>query len=231
MYYITGVSSGLGKALAETVLSEGKSVTGIGRNNSIGHLNYSFLKCDLKSLDSISQLQLEADQEECILINNAGMIGEIDRYSNSDLHQLQEVMQVNTISPMEFAKKMYSQLKKKDNFTLVNISSGAANRAIPSWAAYCASKAALNMMSEAFYLEEKELGHLPNVFCVSPGVIDTSMQTQIRNASVEKFSSVENFKKMKNEGELYSPKEAAERLLKLLKTNSNNTIIFDLREI
>jgi len=231
MYYITGVSSGLGKALAEMLLLEGKSVTGIGRNNSIEHINYSFQKCDFKNLSEVSQLQLKVDQEECILINNAGMIGDIDRYSNSDNHQLQEVMQVNTISPMELAKKIYSQLNKKDNFTLVNISSGAANRAIPSWAAYCASKAALNMMSETFSLEEKELGHSPNVYCVSPGVIDTPLQTQIRNSSIEKFSSVENFKRMKNEGELYSPNEAAERLLKLLKTKSKNTVFFNLREV
>ena len=231
MYYITGVSSGLGKALTETLLSKGKSVTGIGRNNSIEHANYTFQKCDLKSTESLSNLVLEVDQEECILINNAGMIGEIDRYSNSDHKQLQEVMQVNTISPMELSKTLYSQLNEKNNFTLVNISSGAANRAIPSWAAYCASKSALNMMTEAFFLEEKELGHTPSIFCVSPGVIDTAMQTQIRNSSIEKFSAIENFKKMKREGELFSPDEAAARLLKLIKTSSTDNVFFDLREV
>ena len=231
MYYITGVSSGLGKAVAEMLLSKGKNVTGIGRNNTIAHTNYSFRKCDLKSLDSIVKLELEIDQEECILINNAGMIGDINRFSNTNNKQLQEVMQVNAISPMELAKKIYSQLEQKNNFTLVNISSGAAKRAIPSWAAYCASKAALNMMSEAFFLEEKELGHLPKVFCVAPGVIDTSMQTQIRNSSIENFSSIETFKRMKNEGELYSPDEAAERLLNLIKSCSDDTVFYDLREV
>ena len=231
MYYITGVSSGLGKALAEKLLSEGQKVTGIGRNNSIEHSNYSFLHCDLRNHTSVSQLKLEVDQQECILINNAGMMGTIDRFSNSDHQLLQEVMQVNTISPMELAKNFYSQLKNKNNFTLVNISSGAANKAIPSWAAYCASKAALNMMTEAFFLEEKELGNLPNIFCVAPGVIDTSMQTQIRNSSKEQFSSVENFKRMKNEGELFSPSEAADKLLRLLNSNPKETIFFDLREV
>tara|TARA_B110000285_G_scaffold205314_1_gene242977 strand:+ start:303 stop:998 length:696 start_codon:yes stop_codon:yes gene_type:complete len=231
MYYITGVSSGLGKALAEKLLSEGKKVTGIGRNNSIEHSNYSFLSCDLRNHSSVVNLQLEVDQQECILINNAGMIGTIDRFSNSDHQLLQEVIQVNTISPMELAKKFYTQLKKKDYFTLVNISSGAANKAIPSWAAYCASKAALNMMTEAFFLEEKELGHSPNIFCVAPGVIDTSMQAQIRNSSSEQFSSVENFKRMKDEGELFSPNEAADKLLRLLSSNPKETIFFDLREV
>ena len=231
MYYITGVSSGLGKAVAEKLLSEGQKVTGIGRNNSIEHSNYSFLHCDLRNHASVTQLKLEVDQQECILINNAGMMGTIDRFSNSDHQLLQEVMQVNTISPMELAKNFYSQLKNKNNFTLVNISSGAAKKAIPSWAAYCASKAALSMMTEAFFLEEKELGKLPNIFCVAPGVIDTSMQTQIRNSSKEQFSSVENFKRMKNEGELFSPSEAADKLLRLLNSNTKETIFFDLREV
>ncbi len=231
MYYITGVSSGLGKALSEKLLSEGEKVTGIGRNNSIEHSNYSFLHCDLRNHSSVSQLKLEVDQQECILINNAGMIGTIDRFSNSDHQLLQEVMQVNTISPMELAKNFYSQLKEKDNFTLVNISSGAANKAIPSWAAYCASKAALNMMSETFFLEEKELGHSPKIFCVAPGVIDTSMQEQIRNSSSEQFSSVENFKRMKAEGELFTPEEAANRLLCLINSKQKDTIFFDLREV
>ena len=187
MYYITWVSSGLGKALVEQLLSEGKKVTGVGRNNSIQHNNYIFLHCDLKNHSDVSKLQLEVDQEECILVNNAGMIGTIDRFSNSNPQLLKEVMQVNTISPMELAKNLYAQLKKKDRFTLINISSGAANKAIPSWAAYCASKAALNMMSETFFLEEKELGHSPKIFCVAPGVITPPCKSKLETLHLNNF--------------------------------------------
>lgn len=231
MYYVTGVSRGLGKAIAELLLSQNYFVTGIGRNNSIEHSNFTFVECDLSNPASIKQLDLDIDQDECVLINNAGMIGEIDRYSFSHDDLLQQVLQVNTVAPMELAKCIYRQLTNKGKFKLVNISSGAANRAIPSWAAYCASKAALNMMTEAFYLEEQELGHSPKVYSVAPGVIDTAMQEQIRNTSKSQFSAVENFKKMNEDGQLFSAKEAATLLLKLINGSFDGQIFHDLRQV
>ena len=232
IYIITGVSRGLGKAIAENYLNQGFKVIGVGRSHSIEHANFSFENCDLSDIESARQLFANQKFEEPVtLINNAGILGSVQRISEQDNLDLEIVMAVNVTSPMLLTKNLYSNMSNKADFTLVNISSGAANRAIPSWASYCASKAALNMLTEAFYLEETEKGIDLKAFAVSPGVIDTGMQEQIRNAPQEQFSAVDNFKKMKEECVLFSAKEAAFKLVVLLKSDFTGEINHDLRNV
>jgi benzil reductase ((S)-benzoin forming) len=231
MYYVTGVSRGLGKAIALALLEKGHAVTGIGRSHSIEHSSFTFILCDLGDSAAMDQLEFPVPAGPITLINNAGIIGEIGRLSEQNSLDLAEVLAVNTVAPTVLATKIYNQVSDKNTFSLVNISSGAANRAIPSWAAYCASKAALNMLSEAFFLEERELGFSPKVYAVAPGVIDTDMQGQIRNASEEQFSAVQNFIDMKANEVLFSAEEAARKLLLLLEKPYNDTVFSDLRTV
>lgn len=230
MVIITGVSTGLGRALADAYLNDGCTVIGLGRHNAIEHPNYTFIKIDLSVRNAIKELDLSWVHGEVTLINNAGMIGSIDRISEMKDWDLSQVMQVNTIAPMELAKRCYERADK-NAFTLVNISSGAARRAIPSWAAYCASKSALNMLSETFYLEEQELGRKLKVYAVAPGVIDTPMQEQIRNADPNSFSALDNFVDLKVEGKLFSPEQCAGLLRQLLAKQYNGEVFYDLRDL
>ena len=87
------------------------------------------------------------------------------------------------------------------------------------------------MLTETFYLEELEKENRPTIYAVSPGVIDTDMQAQIRSTEKEDFSSVENFQDLKESNSLYSTKEAALRLIGLLKLPFNGQIAQDLRNI
>ena len=77
MIYITGVSRGLGKTIAELFLSKGEKVTGIGRSADISHENFTFLSCDLSDLNAVGQLNFTRTKEPITLINNAGIIGEM----------------------------------------------------------------------------------------------------------------------------------------------------------
>lgn len=231
MYFVSGVSRGLGAAVVEALLAEGHAVTGIGRSHSINHPLFSFIKCDLNDTEAIETLELRIPKGRVTLINNAGIIGRIERLSEQNSIDLEEVLRVNTVAPMLLLRKIYDQIADKNEFSLVNISSGAANRAIPSWAAYCASKAALNMLSETFFLEEKELGYSPKVYAVAPGVIDTDMQVQIRSTDEHRFSSIGKFKALKEDGGLFSPEEAAKRLLHLIHIPYSGEIHYDLRSI
>ena len=236
MIFVTGVSRGFGKAIAELYLSKGEKVIGIGRSANIDHPNFSFISCDLSDLDAVRNLTFDSIaigsfSEPVTLINNAGILGEINRLSDLKVIDVDQVMTINVSAPVILTQKIYEKLENKDLFTLVNISSGAANRAIPSWASYCASKAALNMLTETFFLEEEEKGNHPKVFAVSPGVIDTGMQDQIRATNPSNFSAVENFKSLKDEGSLFSPEEAAKRLSQLIKGKYTTEVFFDLRDI
>ena len=231
-YIITGVSRGIGKALAEHFLSKNQSVIGIGRTNSIQNPNFQFIELDLLDSSAIQNFQLPTtENEEIILINNAGIIGDIERISSMKADSIDEIMQVNVVAPIKLTRKVSEFCGNSKQFTLVNISSGAGKRPIPSWAGYCASKAAIDLFSQTFLLEEQELGKKTRVYSVSPGVIDTDMQVQIRATDESSFSSLENFQKLKSEQKLETPERIALKLDILLNIPYSNNVLIALNGI
>ena len=226
---MTGVSRGLGKAVAEKFLKEGYSVVGIGRSSDIHHVNYTFLVCDLSLQSDIDNIHFDATSEEVILINNAGQIGNIQRISDQKEPDFEEVMRVNTLAPMVLSWACLQQVNGA--IKIVNVSSGAATRAIPGWATYCASKAALDRFSETIQLEEQEKGRDVKVWSVAPGVIDTAMQEKIRSASVESFSSLETFLDLKKNDELTNPQVTADKLFRLIVLEGIDHVVCSLREV
>lgn len=228
--FITGVSKGLGKALAEHYLSKGTNVIGIGRSGTLSHPNFSFITCDLENPSLIEKLKLPEFQSEVILINNAGIIGVGKRISEQLENDIIPVITTNTISPMLLCGKFLSEVPEKTSLTIVNISSGAAKRPIPSWASYCASKAALDLFSETIYLEEQERGRDTKVYSISPGVINTAMQEKIRSFPEDSFSSVNIFKELKQSGQLQSPEETARKIATLLKLPYTGKVCYSLKD-
>ncbi|MCE2710921.1 MAG: SDR family NAD(P)-dependent oxidoreductase [Cryomorphaceae bacterium] len=229
--YITGVSRGLGKALAEGFLSEGYSVVGLGRTNCIQHPHFSFIQIDLREISALEKLVFSSENQECMLINNAGVIGSIRRVSEQVNSDIEEVMTVNATVPLLLCQKFLQQIPFDCKATLLNISSGAASRSIPSWATYCASKAALDRFSETIYLEEKERNRNLRVFSISPGVIDTEMQERIRGASETEFSSSQTFHELFERGELQSAKEVSKKIFRLLNQPFDGRVIRSLKDV
>lgn len=228
--FITGVSQGLGKALAEHFLSKGDSVIGIGRSHSFKDINFSFIKCDLEDVEAVNKIAFDILDDNILLINNAGIVGSIKRVSDQNESDILPVITVNSIAPMLLCQKLLKATSLKTNLTIINISSGAAKRAIPSWASYCASKAALEIFSETIYLEEMEKGRNIKVYSVSPGVLDTSMQEKIRSAKVEDFSSLDNFRELKATGQLLSPEIVVGKMMNLLQKEYSGQVIYSLKE-
>ncbi len=226
--FISGVSKGLGKALAEQYINLGCKVVGMGRSHSISHPNFRFIEVDLRNIYALEAIDFQAD-DEVILINNAGVIGHIKRLSDQKQLDIQEVITVNTIAPMVLAANLLKQIPLNQIVTVLNISSGAASRSIPGWASYCASKAALDRFSETLYMEEKEKGRAIRVFSIAPGVIDTEMQSTIRASQAEDFSSLETFKVLKLNNELQSAEETAVNLIDFLNRYNKDYAVGSLK--
>ena len=229
--FITGVSKGLGKEFVDYFLSIGNTVTGIGRSHSFDHPNFSFIQCDLSNLNEVKSVKFDCKENEVVLINNAGIIGNIKRISDQNESDIQEVMTINTISPMILCQAFLRQTENENKLTIINISSGAANRPIPSWAAYCSSKIAMDRFSETIYLEEQEKGRNIKVFSIAPGVIDTSMQEKIRGSKNVDFSSLGNFISLHENGDLISTKDAVNKLVKLIRKTESNPVICSLKDL
>ena len=99
-YIITGVSRGIGKALAEAFLANGHSVTGICRKNDIVHPGFSFVQCDLSQPGEVTSLKVNVPEGEVTLINNAGVLGTIKRLTEQDPPDVETVLNINTVSPV-----------------------------------------------------------------------------------------------------------------------------------
>lgn len=236
VYYITGTSRGIGKALAEHILSlPDTKVIGLARNHTIQHANYKHVDIDLSNTSFTANFYFEQHTEatEIVLVNNSGVIGDIARFGDIDNEKIVEAMHVNLIAPFILSNnfvKAYSALTIP--LTILNISSGAARNPVDAWGAYCTSKAGVDMFSRVLSLEQEILGR-KNLRCLSlaPGIIDTVMQDSIRAANPEEFSRHAEFVALKEEGKLVTPETLAPLILKALGKQDFDKVTVDLREI
>lgn len=226
IYIITGTSQGIGRALATRFLEQGNRVIGISRRNEIEHPDFSFIKCDFTEKQQLYELDLSGflpeDNQQIILINNAGVIGEIKRTNQLTLTHYTDVAMVNIVAAQFLCSYVLQTFGVEQVKTIINISSGAATRPIPAWGAYCASKAAINLFSETLQEELKEMNSDTKVYAIAPGVVDTNMQVAIRNSDHRDFSAKQNFVDLKENDELRSPEEVANLLDEFLQNDQSD---------
>ncbi|MEO9533801.1 MAG: SDR family NAD(P)-dependent oxidoreductase [Crocinitomicaceae bacterium] len=212
--YITGSSKGIGLAITKLLLKDGFHVIGLSRSNDFEHPNFQFQELDLNNLRAVQSFNFEKSAEKVILINNAGLVGDINPIGSVDNQQIEAVMNVNTIAPQILTNKFVKRFQNdKGHFHVLNISSGAGKKAIDAWATYCASKAAIDLFSETVAEELEWRGHHNfRIHSCAPGVVDTNMQSDIRSASESSFKLVNHFKELKSNNELASTDEVAIKL-------------------
>lgn len=216
--YITGSSKGIGKALCLKLLSHQYRVVGLSRSNDIEHPNFSHVAIDLNDLEAVKAFTFDGSANEVILINNAGIIGEIGPVGSIPNQTIQDVIQINTIAPQVLMNNFLKHYKSKvKQGHLFNISSGAGKQPIDAWASYCASKAALDLFSQTIR-EEWKLHGIKNwhIHSIAPGVVDTNMQVDIRKANPKQFKQVEKFIDLKNDGNLSDPEQTANLLYRVI---------------
>lgn len=233
--YVTGSSKGIGKAISELLLSNDYHVYGVSRTNTINHHHFFPIHLDLSDLKAVEAFYFDSLGKEVLLINNAGAIGEIAPVGSIPNHTISNVMQINSIAPQILMNKFINTYREYPQIKghILNISSGAGKYPIDAWATYCASKAALDLFSETVKLEFQlhDLKHL-FIHSVAPGVVDTEMQQQIRNAKPEAFKSLEKFIQLKAQNELNEPEIVAEKLFEIIQNPSRfDKTILSLRDL
>ncbi|WP_026463255.1 SDR family NAD(P)-dependent oxidoreductase [Adhaeribacter aquaticus] len=233
-YFITGTSKGIGKALAEAALEDQNTiVTGISRNVSITHERYHHLHLDLSDItalrNNIHKVYPELrEPDKIVLINNAGVVGEVSYIGSQSTDNVEFVFDVNVVAPAMFMDTFLSAYHHHNcPKIIINMSSGAGKRPVDGWAAYCASKAALDMLSLTCQKEQDLQKTNVKVFALSPGVVDTAMQTHIREAEADQFSEIEKFQKLKEENALEQPDKVAAKIMTLVnEADSFNEVVF-----
>ncbi len=219
-FYITGTSRGIGKAIAELLSNRPDSlVIGLSRNSSIIHPGYTHETMDLSDLKAVSKFSFRShkDAELIVLFNNAASLEEVKHLGNISNDDLIKDYSINLAAPavlMNSFIKAYQSLKC--NRVIVNITSGAAQAPYDGWAAYCSSKAGLDMLSRVAATEQALKENPIKVMAIAPGVVDTAMQTRLRTTDESDFSRKQKFIDLHREQKLYAPSDVAKELIRIV---------------
>jgi short-subunit dehydrogenase len=144
---ITGAARGLGQELANLLEKEDCSLILVDRD-TIPFLHAQTFTCDLSDLSQRRALieELRASQKVDILINCAG-IGSHSRLNQLTIDEIERVMQVNTLVPLELIASL-SPLE-----LIVNIGSVSGEMDLPSMSLYAASKSSVHAFTRSIQLE------------------------------------------------------------------------------
>lgn len=218
---VTGVSRGLGAALASELLERGFMVVGIGRtsNPALTGQRYGFVRFDLADstdIDTLLAPTLEGLKERrpasVCLVNNAATVESVGLLGRLAGDEITSALTVNLAAAVVLANLFCrifadAQIKRR----IINVSSGAAQTALPGEAVYCVAKAGIEMLTRALAAEQQA----PNFRAITlrPGVIDTDMQAHLRSQPPDVLPIVELFKGFHSEGRLVAPAVVASKIV------------------
>lgn len=179
---ITGVTSGLGKALARRFASLGHSLAGCGRNADAiaslereigpGHQLTTLDVTDDAGVASWARTLAEAGWVPDLLINNAGVLNRRAPLWEIDAAAFDQVIDVNVKGVANVVRAFVPAMIASRTGVIVNLSSGWGTQTSPEVAPYCASKHAVEGLTGALAQELPEgLAAVP----LSPGVVHTPM--------------------------------------------------------
>jgi benzil reductase ((S)-benzoin forming) len=221
---VTGVSHGLGEALALELLARDAHVLGIGRSSSprLAGGRYRFLRCDLAQasmLPAVIEPAFHAIASErppgVCLINNAATIEPVGVLGTTEADQIVTSIAVNLVSPVVLAS-LFCRAFPHDAMErrIINVSSGAAQSTLPGEALYCIAKAGLEMLTRSLAAEHASSRF--RAITLRPGVIDTPMQSFARSQSKQRLPSVDLFKGFHAGGQLVPPEVVARKVVERL---------------
>jgi len=218
---VTGVSRGLGAALATELLERGFTVLGIGRasNPALEGASYAFARFDLADAARVdealtpafSSLAARKPASVCLLNNaaTAGPVGTLGRLASREVTSalmvnLAAVVTLTNLFCGIFADPAMAR-------RVINVSSGAAQNTLPGEGVYCVAKAGMEMLTRALAAEQQAANF--RAITVRPGVIDTDMQVFARSQSPQVFPSVELFMGFHRDGRLVAPAVVASKIV------------------
>ena len=209
---VTGVSTGIGRATTEVLISKGYRVFGSVRQQpdaddlqkELGN-NFVPLLMDITDADAVHQAaekvgSMIGDRNLVGLVNNAGMVvsGPLLYLRISEYRRQ---LEVNMISPLvviqAFAPLLGTDKKRQGPpGRIVNITSSGAKVAIPLLGAYSASKFGLEGMSDALRRELMLFGI--NVVIIEPGTVNTEMYDKGEKEDLSEFKQTEYWEAVQN---------------------------------
>jgi NAD(P)-dependent dehydrogenase (short-subunit alcohol dehydrogenase family) len=181
---ITGVTKGLGRALAEWYIANGHTVAGCGRSSEILDLRFTHpAPHDFSVVDVTDETKVSIwaaklcgpDVAPDLLICNAGVMNTPAPLWKVPAQEFNRVIDVNVKGVATVLRHFVPPMIARGSGTIVTLSSGWGRSTSPDVAPYCASKFAVEGLTQAL---AQELPSGLAAVALNPGIIDTDMLRQ-----------------------------------------------------
>jgi NAD(P)-dependent dehydrogenase (short-subunit alcohol dehydrogenase family) len=197
---ITGVTRGLGRALAEGLARAGHTVIGCGRSaEAIAHRGAALgHRHDFTALDVTHDLAVKTWAERVLaehgppdlLVNNAALINANAPLWEVPAAEFDRVIDVNIKGVVNVIRHFVPAMIARGSGVIVNLSSGWGRSTAPEVAPYCATKWAIEGLTAAM---AQELPRGLAAVAVNPGIIDTDMLRSCFGESASSYPSPERW--------------------------------------
>lgn len=219
---LTGATGGLGRCIVQEIHSQNKAgradkLICCYRNEDKFANLFSGIETDITKYKTYEEddfgLLLKngeiLESEFIVLILNAFSIAPIKAVGEYTQNEIDGMISGNIKSNVNLINGIVgisNKINKK--LRIINLDSGAASFPLKGWGNYCASKAYMNAFLGVVALENPKF----EIVSFDPGVMDTDMQTQIRECSDMVFDKVEEFRAYKENGRLRQPEYVAAQI-------------------
>ena len=198
--FITGATSGIGKATAILLAQQKNRLILCGRNKTI----LEELKTKLSKETEVFTLSFDVRNSEVVfsaidslperwknidvLINNAGNAHGLDPLSDGNINDWDAMIDGNVKGLLYVSQPIIKLMKEKKDGQIINISSVAARQTYANGVVYCATKKAVDVISEGMRLELTEFGI--RVTNIQPGAVETDFSKVRFKGDEEKAATV-----------------------------------------
>jgi len=237
LVWITGASSGIGRALADTVPWPDARVIDVSRSGAEG---LEQVRADLsdpagwQAVDEALGRALDglAAGDRVVFLHCAATLSPIGFAGEVDSAGYVAQVLLNSASPQVlgdlFIRAVEARALRGD---FVVLTSGAARSVYEGWSAYGAGKAAVDHWVRIVGAERSRRGDRVRVLAIAPGVVATPMQEEIRRANEERFPNVGRFVDLHEKSALRDPVQVAQDIWRLLGQPLENGAVLDLRSV
>lgn len=182
---LTGCSKGLGKAMAEYFADAGATVLGCGRDaEALENLSMKLgPTCHFDVVDVTDDVQVQQWAQGIIrshgapdlLLNNAAMVNRSAPLWELNFHEVETLLRTNILGVTNCIYHFVPGMLHRGSGLIVNFSSGWGRSTSPDVASYCASKWAIEGLTQALAQDLSAAGGGVSAVAFNPGIIDTQM--------------------------------------------------------
>ncbi|NKL96811.1 SDR family NAD(P)-dependent oxidoreductase [Rhizobium leguminosarum] len=196
---VTGVASGLGRAVAQSLAKEGAKLVLVDRaKDQLENFVLALRNAEAEVVEVVGDVSQEETSKQAvalalsrfgtldILINNAG-INPTGTISQTDPTTWQQALDINLKSAYLFCREAIPHMVKVGRGVIVNTASIAGQRASTAESVYAVSKAGLIMLTRTIARDYGAKGIRANAIC--PGVLESVMADRLTRMSADQVAA------------------------------------------